>query len=100
MGCGYAMSECLDIDPRAAKPICSDLLHYKVPFSLDTPQAHVYLAKSYEPTGPFGAKSVGELVIVPVAAAIANAAARATGQEIKALPLSQLFVPTKLRITC
>jgi len=99
MGFGYAMLEQVELDPRAVKPISSDLLHYKVPLSLDAPQAHVYIARSYEPTGPFGAKSVGEAATVPVAAAIANAVAHATGEEIKALPLSQLFVPAKLRIT-
>jgi CO/xanthine dehydrogenase Mo-binding subunit len=99
MGFGYAMLEQVELDPHAKKPISSDLLHYKVPLSPDAPQAHVYIAKSYEPTGPFGAKSVGEAATVPVAAAIANAIARATGEEIKALPLSQLFVPAKLRMT-
>jgi CO/xanthine dehydrogenase Mo-binding subunit len=99
MGFGYAMLEQIEIDPRAAKPISSDLLHYKVPLSLDAPQAHVYIARSYEPTGPFGAKSVGEMATVPVAAAIGNAVAQALGQEIKSLPLSQWVVPAKLRIT-
>ncbi|RPI79517.1 MAG: hypothetical protein EHM45_02695, partial [Desulfobacteraceae bacterium] len=99
MGFGYAMMEQIEIDPRAAKPVCTDLLHYKIPLALDAPQSHVYIAQSYEPTGPFGAKSVGELATVPVAAAIANAVARVTGEEIKTLPLARLFVPAKLRMT-
>ena len=53
----------------------------------------MYIAeKSYEPTGPFGAKSVGELPVVAVAPAIVNAVAAATGKNITALPLSKSFV--------
>jgi CO/xanthine dehydrogenase Mo-binding subunit len=49
--------------------------------------------KSYEPTGPFGAKSVGELPAVAVAPAIVNAIAIATGEKINSLPLSKVFTP-------
>jgi CO/xanthine dehydrogenase Mo-binding subunit len=93
MGVGYALTEQIEFDPRAKKPSSADLLHYKIPTALDMPELHVYIAeKSYEPTGPFGAKSVGELPVVAVAPAIANAVARATGENITALPLSRSFV--------
>jgi xanthine dehydrogenase molybdenum-binding subunit len=69
------------------------LLHYKIPTALDMPQIHVYIAEgSEEPTGPFGAKSVGELPAVPVAAAIANAVSKAAGEPVNALPLTRDFV--------
>jgi xanthine dehydrogenase molybdenum-binding subunit len=93
MGLGFAMMEQIEFDPRAQKPSSADLLHYKIPTALDMPEIHVYIAqKSFEPTGPFGAKSVGELPAVPVAPAIVNAVARATGEDINSLPLSRSFV--------
>jgi CO/xanthine dehydrogenase Mo-binding subunit len=93
MGVGYALTEQIEFDPRAKKPSSADLLHYKIPTALDMPELHVYIAEnSYEPTGPFGAKSVGELPVVAVAPAIANAVAKATGENITTLPLSKSFV--------
>jgi CO/xanthine dehydrogenase Mo-binding subunit len=92
MGLGFAMMEQIEFDRRAEKPSSSDLLHYRMPTALDMPEIHVYVAKgSYEPTGPFGAKGVGELPAVPVAAAIANALSKATGEEIDDLPVSRAF---------
>ncbi len=97
MGFGYAMMEKVEIDKRALKPISSDLLHYKLPMSMDMPKTHVYIAKGYEPTGPFGAKSVGELSTIPVAPAIANAISNALGLKINSLPLSEIIVPSGYR---
>ena len=92
MGLGYALMEQIELDPRAQKPSSSDLLHYKVPTTLDMPEIHVAMARrSYEPTGPFGAKSVGELPAVAVAPAIVNAISIATGEKINSLPLSKAF---------
>ena len=93
MGFGFATMEQIEFDRRAEKPSSSDLLHYKIPTALDMPQIHVYIAEgSEEPTGPFGAKSVGELPAVPIAAAIANAVSRATGEPVDSLPLVRDFV--------
>jgi xanthine dehydrogenase molybdenum-binding subunit len=93
MGVGYALSEQIEFDPRAKKPSSADLLHYKIPTALDMPELHVYIAeKSYEPTGPFGAKSVGELPVVAVAPAIANAVSIAMGEDITTLPLAKTLV--------
>jgi CO/xanthine dehydrogenase Mo-binding subunit len=93
MGLGFALMEQIEVDRRASKPSSSDLLHYRIPTSMDMPQVHVYIARgSYEPTGPFGAKSVGELPAVPVASAIANAISSATGIDIDTLPLGRNFV--------
>lgn len=93
MGLGFALTEQIEFDPRVKKPSSADLLHYKIPTAMDMPEIQVYIAqKSYEPTGPFGAKSVGELPTVPVAAAVANALANAVGEDIRVLPLSKFFV--------
>jgi CO/xanthine dehydrogenase Mo-binding subunit len=101
MGLGFAIMEQIEFDKKAERPVSSDLLHYKIPTALDMPHVHVYIAEgSQEPTGPFGAKSVGELPAVPVAAAIANAVAKATGEPVNVLPLTKDFVfkaPQRLR---
>lgn len=93
MGLGFAIMEQIELDGKAQRPSSADLLHYKIPTALDMPRIHVYIAEgSEEPTGPFGAKSVGELPAVPVAAAIANAVAKAAGEPVNSLPLMKEFV--------
>lgn len=95
MGFGYTTMEEIEIDRGARKPVSSDLLHYRVPTAPDMPEIHTCIVESREPTGPWGAKSVGELPVVPVAAAIANAISTATGREINALPLTREFILQK-----
>lgn len=91
-GVGYALYERLEINPRSRRTLSSDLLHYRIPQMDDMPQTHVDMVDSYDPYGPLGAKSVGELATVPVAPAIVNAARRASGQEINSLPLCDRFI--------
>ena len=91
-GVGYALYERLEINPRSRRTLSSDLLHYRIPQMDDMPQTHVDMVDSYDPYGPLGAKSVGELATVPVAPAIVNAARRASGREINSLPLCDRFV--------
>lgn len=91
-GVGYALFERMERNPRAQKTLSTDLLHYRVPQAGDMPTTHVYLADSYEPTGPHGAKSVGEVSTVPVAPAIVNAVNNAAGTELGTLPLCDHFV--------
>jgi CO/xanthine dehydrogenase Mo-binding subunit len=57
-----------------------------MPTSLDTPDIEVDIVDSYDPTGPFGAKGVGEPTLVPTAAAIGNAIYDAVGVRITSLP--------------
>lgn len=91
-GIGYALFERMEINQRTKKTLSTDLLHYRIPQAGDMPQLHVDIVDSYEPTGPHGAKSVGEVSTVPVAPAIVNAVNNAAGTEISALPLCQYFV--------
>ena len=91
-GVGYTLTEQIEINNIAQKPVSSDLLHYKIPLASDLPRIHALIAEGYEPTGPCGAKSVGELSTVPVAPAIVNAVARASGREISRLPLCEEFL--------
>ena len=86
-GMGYALVEEMVWDGgRLANP---SLMDYKIPTIAELPETlNAYIVESDEPGGPFGAKSVGELGINGVAAAIANAVASATGARIRELPLS------------
>jgi len=86
-GMGYALTEEMVWDgARLANP---SLMDYKIPTFAELPDSiHAYLVESNEPSGPFGAKSVGEVGINGVAAAIANGIANATGVRLHQLPLS------------
>ncbi len=65
-----------------------DMLRYKIPSREDVGRLTVELTESYEPSGPFGAKSVGEIGIDTPLAAIANAIYNGTGARIRELPLT------------
>ena len=86
-GMGYALCEEMVWDgARLANP---SLMDYKIPTFAELPETlRSYLIESDEPSGPFGAKSVGELGINGVAAAIANAVADATGVRVRDLPIT------------
>jgi len=62
-------------------------LQYKIPTRLETGRLHVEFDSSYEESGPFGAKSIGEIVINTPAPAIAHAIYRATGRWYRELPI-------------
>ena len=91
-GLGYALFERMELNPRTRKTLSTDLLHYRIPQAGDMPALHVDIADSFEPTGPHGAKSVGELCTVPVAPAIVNAVNRAAQTEVSTLPLCDHFI--------
>ena len=63
-------------------------MQYKIPSRLDVGTIRVDFESSYEPNGPFGAKSIGEIVINTPAPAIASAIAHATGKHIRTLPIT------------
>lgn len=63
-------------------------LRYKVPTRMEVGEMHVAFIDSYEPSGPFGAKSVAEIGIDTPPAAIANAVYHATGVRIRTLPIT------------
>lgn len=69
-------------------PYGNSFMQYKIPSRLDAGKIRVAFESSYEPTGPFGAKSVGELVINTPAPAIANAIYNATGLFFRELPIT------------
>ena len=66
----------------------NSFLNYKIPCREDLGQLTVAFADGQEPTGPFGAKSLGEVVINPPAPAILNAIFDATGVRFRSLPVT------------
>ena len=86
-GIGHTLFENITYD-RNGRPIESIFLQYKVPTRLDMGHLRVEFENSYEPTGPFGAKSIGEIVINTPAPAIAHAIYRATGVWHRELPIT------------
>ena len=63
-------------------------MQYKIPSRLDVGTIRVEFESSYEPTGPFGAKSIGEIVINTPSPAIANAVYNAVGVRVRELPIT------------
>ena len=84
MGVGFALQE--EILFKDGKQLNPNLTNYIMPTSLDMPEIEVDIVKNYDPTGPFGAKGVGEPTSVPTAAAILNAIHDAVGVRITSLP--------------
>lgn len=66
----------------------NSLMQYKLPTRQDIGNVRVEFESSYEPTGPFGAKSIGEIVINTPSPAIAQAVFHATGVQIRELPVT------------
>jgi CO/xanthine dehydrogenase Mo-binding subunit len=85
-GIGYALTEGLQIEE--GKPINPNFSDYRIPSMRDMPPLQHAFAESYEPTGPFGAKGLGELNMDPTAAVISNAIFDAVGVRIKTLPIT------------
>lgn len=86
-GIGMALYE--DVTYNDKGRILEDsLMQYKIPTRLDMGHLQVEFESSYEPTGPFGAKSIGEIVINTPSPAIAQAVYRATGLWFRELPIT------------
>ena len=86
-GIGMALYEDVTYNERG-KIIETSLMQYKVPTRMDMGRLRVEFESSYESTGPFGAKSIGEIVINTPSPAIAHAIQRATGVWHRELPIT------------
>ncbi|WP_227377714.1 xanthine dehydrogenase family protein molybdopterin-binding subunit [Haladaptatus halobius] len=97
MGLGQALSEELTFDEDGT-PQVDGLKNYGVLRSTDIPErVESILVESYEPTGPFGAKSVGEVTNMGPPAAVANAIKDAVGVRISDLPITKAKVEAGLK---
>lgn len=86
MGLGYGLSEQLLFDAKG-RPLNDNLLDYKLPTAMDTPDLNALFVELEDPTGPFGNKALGEPPAIPVAPAVRNAVLHATGVAVDSLPL-------------
>ncbi len=87
-GIGYALLENYMISANTGKTITDSFATYKIPTILDIPKIETILVEEGIPSGPFGAKGVGEPGLVNVAAAIANALYNALGIRFTELPIT------------
>lgn len=85
-GIGLALLEYFDW--YNGTPTDPQLKDYPIPSAAMMPKMHVAFADSYESSGPFGAKGLGEIGLDAVPAAIANAVADAVGVRIMQLPIT------------
>lgn len=86
-GIGMALFEDVTYS-KSGKMMNASFMQYKIPSRLDAPKVRVAFESSYEPTGPFGAKSIGEVVINTPAPAIAHAIYNAGGLRLRTLPMT------------
>jgi CO/xanthine dehydrogenase Mo-binding subunit len=86
MGLGFGlMEEVVCEGGEVRNPHAFD---YRIPRAGDVPHLRTVILEDEDPTGPFGAKGVGEICMNPTAAAIANAVADATGARLTSLPMT------------
>ena len=83
-GLGFALMEHYRL--AEGVPQTTSLETYLIPTALDLPEMDVVLVESAEPSGPFGAKGVAEVVLVPTAPALISGIKDAVGVEIRQLP--------------
>lgn len=90
MGLGAVMGE--ELVHEGGRPVNPAYINYALPRAADVPDVRVVLVEGDEEAGPHDAKSVGELPVYPVAAAVANAVYEASGIRLRDLP----FTPDKV----
>jgi CO/xanthine dehydrogenase Mo-binding subunit len=85
MGLGYALTE--ELECEGGVPVTSSMRELGALRARDVPEIEVILVEEPEPEGPFGAKGVGEIGLVPTAAAVASALAAFDGVHRTSLPM-------------
>jgi xanthine dehydrogenase molybdenum-binding subunit len=92
-GWSMAVMEDISYDPKTGDLVNNgNLTDYKIPYPRDMPDLEdfeVFFVETIEPTGPFGAKGIGEGALNPVAGTVANAIQNALGIRFYELPLSK-----------
>jgi CO/xanthine dehydrogenase Mo-binding subunit len=87
IGIGYALYEDVAIDVSTGRVLSDSFARYTLANAPEMPPLRVLLVEEGEPTGPFGAKAVGEIATIPVAPAVVNAVNHALGTRLTDLPL-------------
>lgn len=91
MGLGAALGE--ELVHEGGRLVNPSYLEYAAPRAADMPAVRAVFLAGADPAGPYGAKGLGEIGVVPTPAAVANAVAHATGVRVRELPIT----PDKLR---
>jgi xanthine dehydrogenase YagR molybdenum-binding subunit len=87
-GIGMALMEESRVDPEFGRIVNANIADYLVPVNADIPEIETIMVDSPDlVTSPLGIKGIGELPMVGVAAAIANAVYHATGTRVRTLPI-------------
>ena len=88
-GVGMALHEETLVDPRYGRYVNANLADYHVPVNADIPAIDVlFVDKPDTILNPMGSKGVGEIALIGVAPAVANAVYNATGKRIRVLPIT------------
>lgn len=95
MGQGQALSE--EVIIKEGLVLNPSFLEYKLPLATETPERVDGIVQTHEPTGPFGAKEVGEGSVAGMLAAVANAVADAVGVRVTSLPITPAKVLAALQ---
>ena len=96
MGIGMALFEELTYDSQG-NPRNASFSRYTMVNAPEMPNVKVMLVEDEEPSGPFGAKSVGEIATVPVASAVVNAVNWALGTHLAQLPLTPASIISSIK---
>jgi CO/xanthine dehydrogenase Mo-binding subunit/aerobic-type carbon monoxide dehydrogenase small subunit (CoxS/CutS family) len=94
-GIGTALFERMVIDAKG-KVVNPTFRNYRISAFADIPRTEIFFADTYDAYGPLGAKSAGETPIIPIAPALGNALADATGIRFESLPFSADRIHEKL----
>lgn len=87
-GIGVALTELIKVDPKSGQTLVTNFKNYDIATIADMPSYDALLVEDHEEGGPFGAKSIGEVVIAPVAPAIIAAVNDALDTELTHMPLT------------
>ncbi|MCD2164869.1 xanthine dehydrogenase family protein molybdopterin-binding subunit [Comamonas koreensis] len=88
-GIGMALEEATEVDHRTGRMMTANLQHYHVPVNADIHAIEtVFVEEDDTIVNPLGVKGMGELGMVGIPAAIANAVYHATGKRIRSLPIT------------
>ena len=94
---GYALSEELLVDEKTGRVLNDNLLDFKIPTAMDTPDMDALFVELEDPTGPFGNKALGEPPAVPGAPALRNAVLNATGVHMDEIPMTSQKLIVKFK---
>lgn len=87
-GIGMALMERTALDSRDGRPVNAHMADYLVPVNLDIPELEAHFVDEADPhVNPLGVKGLGEIALVCMAPAIANAVFHATGKRVRTLPI-------------